>query len=264
MQTATQEALEAKLMKHPLVTATLNFTKTVLPEEHFRREDKTTPHIRHSVRTALLVQDYLDVHQPTLSPDDKAKFVSIALGHDSEEEPHERYVKNVRKIQEGDDLDPHDRGGLTLEEIKEKFDAATASLDPTLANDVYDGIHLFNNLNLDGSKKSDPQYLEEIADAGYGFIKAADRGLDSPQGDLSRLARTLKTITRSRRSDRNISTFIQRSEQSGRKILDLLHRIGTSIPEEMIIDCEATILVGVWLRDKIRRQRQQQSHLSYF
>jgi len=159
----------------------------VLPEDNFVREDGKTPHIRHAERSALILQDHLLTTD--MPPEEQIVRLSIEYGHDSEEEPQEMLMRN-----RDEGLPLNARGGMTQEQTKVIFDEEMEGIDDELrpfAEKIYDGIHAFNCHNADDSTKFDEDYL-----TGLRTLKAekvVDRGMDSPQGDMSRIARMVES-----------------------------------------------------------------------
>ena len=225
---------------HPLLKRALRFTELMLPTEHFRREDKDTPYIRHSLRTALFLQDYL--LQTNLDGYTQAILLSIMLTHDNEEEAQEHLMEGKP-------------GGRTQEETKKLFYECMEGLPPELriATDyIYEGMHLFNRHNPDNSKKDNKQYLREIREAGYGMLKIIDRGNDSPWGDLSRIAGALIDTIENKRSElpSELERYHARSLKSANKAKGL-RELARSVPEQFELDLEATIISAALFREAV-------------
>lgn len=233
---------------HPLLEHTLRFTEMVLPTEHFKREDRETAHIRHSLRTALLLQDFLLTTD--LPPDEIAVRVCIALAHDNEEEPQERLMKNRK---EG--LPDNARGGRTQEDTREKFNIVMNDFPPgseyaQLAAKIYEGIHAFNRHYADNTTKFDEDYMKELEKQGLQAEKVVDRGMDSPHGDMSRIARMIEAAvedeTKMATLQKDLKPRFERLAKSinkARKLRSVAKGIPSNLEgiEELF---EATILAG--------------------
>jgi|GEM_PF-6758448 len=167
----------------------VDFTQKALPEKDFRREDTITPHTRHGERSTLMWQDYLLTTDMPL--EEQAVRLLTEYAHDAEEEPQEMLMRN-REEHLPDDA----RGGRTQAQTKTEFDKKMAGLpddSSTLADKIYDGIHAFNCHNADNYTKFDADYLAGLQERKLEAEKVIDR-MDSPQGDLSRIARTVEAV----------------------------------------------------------------------
>lgn len=250
MRVTSEEPLEQELLSrtpHPLLTRTLLATKRALPTDLFRREDGETPHIRHSLRTALLLQDYLTTTDVSL--DAQAILLRIALGHDNEEEAQEHLMQGKP-------------GGLTQEQSRALFyEEMTREIDSLeippldLIDQVYAGIHIFNCHNPDNTTKLDEDYLSDLVKAGRAIIKIPDRGMDSPQGDMSRIGREIEGLTE---LTPFIGQLLERSERSTNKARRLKN-LAKLVPKDLQIEFEATIMAGDMFRQSIRDKFTTQS-----